>query len=690
MTLIHRTAEAASEGKSTWLLFLIWLTGSFCFWWLLGASGPHIELRVALQSPKQDVAQLFYDRGGGGYSESESISRSVGPGENQLTFVLPAEPIFQLRFDPVNSASRATITHIEMRHSLNSPWQQLSLSEWLPIATTAITRNPLTLSLVQGATTDPQLQFIPKKPLSEIIGWEDRLQRLLLAGLLAVGVTMLLRGMFKGSIRISRAAIPMAMAAVGGLILAMAVTSTTKSSVHPDEYSHLGAYQYYENHWLPPPVDNPATIPSTSIWGYSYLSELDVVYDVAAHLTAPLVYWMQDELRAARMFQVGLWAILCGLALCCRRWAMTLSVVLLSPQIWYVFSYFNADAFPLFLSLIAAGLIADETNGLHRFLRNGAWRVPAVWLTAICMGLLLVSKRNFLPVVPAFLLWLAVVHLQLRARFVAAILGGFLLLGSAVFIAEVPQLAYWHTPLLLGGFLMAAVASGFAGWHFWKDARTRVVLLRLVALALLCVAVALPRIAWDTHVNGWPSQKSDLVQAVKEARAGHDFKPSVAAQGQGNETIGLAAHGVPLGHLVFAPYRWLQRSIVSAFGVYGYMNIFAPAWIYVVLVVLTGLIVLLAISGLRKSQPENWRGLTSVFVGCAMLIFTGSMMLSWIDALQPQGRYLLPIVALLALLIAKVADPVRKRAFVLFFGAAFLLSAASYAFVALPAFANGG
>jgi hypothetical protein len=483
-------------------------------------------------------------------------------------------------------------------------------------------------------------------------------------------------------------AIGMGLAA--GLILALLVVTDTKTSAHPDEHSHLAAYQYYVGHILPPAMEDPATIPSTSVWGYSYLFELDVVYELAAKMTAPLRAWTSDSQLSSRLFQFGMWLVLCVLAACRRNWALTLGVALLSPQIWYVFSYFNADAFPLFLSLIAAGLIADESNGLHRFLRAGDRRGPGLWFAAVCIGLLLVSKRNYLPVVPAFLIWLAVVHLDLRARIVGTIFGGLLVLGTATFVGAVPAMAQWYVPLSLIGFVLAAGGASYAFWQSWKDVRMRYVLLRLMAFTLICVCVAVPRVAWDIHVNGWPTQKAGRTQVVVEARARQDFKPSVLAQGKGYPTVGMASLGVPLRNVVLAPHDWASRSLASAFGVYGYMNIFAPSWLYFLLPAVAGLIILLALNTARKVRPQHWQAMAGVVIGGGVLVLASSLLFSWTMALEPQGRYLFPMFPLGALLIAQGSGRLPGRAYALLIAAALFLSTYSFVSVALLAFAHAG
>lgn len=478
------------------------------------------------------------------------------------------------------------------------------------------------------------------------------------------------------------------MTLASGLILAMLVSSPTGKPVHPDEFSHLGAYDYYVNHLLPPAVADPATIPSTSVWGYSYLFELDVVYDVAARVTGQLRKFTSDNLLACRLFQFGLWVALCLIAIYYRRWAVVLCITLFSPQIWYVFSYFNADAFPLTLTLISAGIVSDEEGGLGRFLGTGNVRNPALWVAAVCIGLTLVSKVNYLPVVLVFLLWLSVTHLGLRWQTVVLEMMGALLIGTGMFMKSVPALAGWHVPLTLIGLVAAGAGFAFFVWRCWTDGRKRPVFVRLVSFTLLCILIAAPRVVWDIHVNGWPSQKAERIHAVVEARAGPKFKPSVIAQGKGYPTVDLAARGVSVLDVAFSPYNWTSTSLASAFGVYGYMNIFAPRWLYWLLYVTAGLLISLLLYSLWKNVPEQWVALTAVVFGGAVLVLAGSLLLSWTSALQAQGRYLFAIFPMIALLLGTRQAQLPGRTLALLVGVACISSAGSFAFVALPALAG--
>ena len=679
---------------------LQWIVGGIVLWVAVFSAlqfvphtGAIVHMRLQSDAPAGYIAQWYFDRGKGPtspwFSESESVTVRLKQGENSIMFRLPVGVYRALRFDPINADAHVKIESMQWQGAQGELTGALDVGNMGPLANIAHVemKNGLDIWPVSG-NGDPQMQLPLSKPLNLTTPLQSTGDRLMASVEIVVGL-LLFAWLVITQISLHHL-VAAGMTLAAGLILAMIVVTGGNLSAHPDEVSHLSAYQYYTEHILPPAVDDPATAPSTSVWGFSYLFELDVVYDIAARVTSTLKAFTQDEILSARLFQFGLWAILCILAICRRRWALTLSVVLLSPQIWYVFSYFNADAFPLFLSLIAAMLIADQGSGLHRYLQTGDKRSPALWVVAACIGLLLVSKRNYLPLVPAYLLWLGVVHLGLRVRILVPIFGGLWLLGVAVFIGDVPAFSHWRIPLNASGLVLCGGAAAMAGWRNWQTRETRAILLRLIAFALICAAVALPRVAWDVRVNGWPSQKAALIHAVAEARAGTDFKPSVVAQGKGNPTIALAARGVPLSQLIFAPYGWAYSSLASAFGVYGYMNIFAPAWFYMAIAALSLLIMLIAMWAIRRARPEQAAALVVTTFGGVALVLTSSIMLSWVSAMQAQGRYLFPAVAMLALLVAQGAHHLPRRIFVVTLATALLLSASSFAFLALQALAHMG
>src|SRR5262249_20814398 len=151
-----------------------------------------------------------------------------------------------------------------------------------------------------------------------------------------------------------------------------------------------------------------------STFGYSYLFELNVSYWVAARAMAPLAGLFSSPEFAARAFQCACWLVLAGLALRRQRETVRVGVPLLSAQVWYVCAYFHGDAFSVLLAFLAVLLSAPAAR-VHAYLEGRAsWH--AAFGLALSLGLLLVAKANFLPLVPGLLLWLAVLHLDLRWR----------------------------------------------------------------------------------------------------------------------------------------------------------------------------------------------------------------------------------------------------------------------------------
>lgn len=636
-------------------------------------------LTMQIHADGAGVAQWFYDSGDG-YSERHSTSAELKAGENRVTFRFPVGTYRSLRFDPINNDHRVIVE--SMRWTAGSDLSALGADKLAPLANVErmiAGAGGMEIAPVSGSN-DPQALLTLATPLQLA-----PLHGVAADAAFALGVALALTlGICLVWTRTTlRALVVTGMALATVLMLLMAAQSPTARSVHPDELSHFPAYQYYLKHWLPPAVDDAASLPSLSQWGYTYLDELDVVYAVAARVTTPL-FGTDADLHAARLFQVSLWIILLAMAWSRREWALVVSVVLLSPQLWYIFSYFNADAFPFFLSLLLACLVAGQDNRLHGFLNAGAKPGIAVWIAALAIGALLISKRNYLPLVPAFFLWLAARHLNQGWRAAAGIITGLLLIGAATFIGRVPAMAAWRLPMLLVGGVLAGGTALLELRRCWSDRALRPVLRRYLAFIAFCVAIASPRIAWDIHVNGLPPERAARILAKVEARAVPELKPSKISAAAGDPSVAMAAHGVPLSKILFTPYHWVLTSFLSTFGVYGYMSFYADVGVYAALGALSAVMFVLALFAAVRANPRTWPAMTVIVVGVSLLTITASVLFSWVDALQTQGRYLFPIFVLLAMLLAAGAARLPLPLARTLLAAAAILSAASFAIVALP------
>lgn len=134
-----------------------------------------------------------------------------------------------------------------------------------------------------------------------------------------------------------------------GLIFVMGRTS--QFNAHPDEHLHFKSAQYYMSHWLPPAVGDARSEYTYSYYGISYLDEPDIVYFLAGKLSRVLSFTEFSPFLLARAFNFALFAILFLILL---KYSLEFGIpfygiLLLSPQLWYVFSYFNGDAFGFFV-----------------------------------------------------------------------------------------------------------------------------------------------------------------------------------------------------------------------------------------------------------------------------------------------------------------------------------------------------
>lgn len=199
--------------------------------------------------------------------------------------------------------------------------------------------------------------------------------------------------------------------------------------------------------------------------------------------------------------------------------------------------------------------------------------------------------------------------------------------------------------------------------------------------------IALPRIVADVTANGFPSDKSSRVTDAAEKYADPRFKPSTLEADPENSYPGLrlVAKGVTLSELVGQPHAWWSNSWRSMLGAYGYMDVWTPLKLYWLLAVgWIGVGVSLAIWG--TARRDRFAFFAVVCVGASLVVLS-SLMHSWINDFQPQGRYLLPAVAIMAMFIASQPGLLRTRLFALSIVICYLGSLLSFIGVALPALA---
>jgi hypothetical protein len=301
-----------------------------------------------------------------------------------------------------------------------------------------------------------------------------------------------------------------------GLIFAM--MGTTRFNDHPDEHLHFKAAQYYMSYWFPPKVGEARSEFTYSYFGISYLDEPDIVYFLAGKFSEALSFTGLSPYLLIRAFNFTLFV---ALFLILLKYFLQIEIplygiLLLSPQIWYIFSYFNGDAFGFFVGTF---LILE----LSKLIRDPETTVPPIKI-GLWLGLLVLAKRNYYALIP--------------------VLGG---------------VAVWH-------------------WIFFSKVGQRQVLLKKwLKVVVLAAMIALPKIVYQQWVNDFNLSEKRVAQMEKTAAPG--FKPSQVTASYSPWHVNMYAKGRPFQELL-SVYQWHSLSFKSMVGVYGWMNVFSPTWYY--------------------------------------------------------------------------------------------------------------
>lgn len=686
-------AEQDARSRTYRYLATVGMVALLLFSWMMLSPGKGATIVVSARYYEPGIAQWFFDAGNG-FSEALSAREPARVGINELRFELPPGDYRTLRFDPTNRKdARIDIRSITVEPGARVSGGVLNLASLRAGPDVeALEQVPKAIRVITSETgADPQLLVTLDKPLHVDVE-HRRAGHALVSALLLAMLTVWLLGALVG--RLDPAAATAAGFALAlALILAMDAMSIATWNMHPDEPLHLSCFSFYLVNLWPAAVGAPSTVASltSSPFGVSYLNQYDIVYFIAGHLMAAFSFLFSSPLAMARAFQHALWLVLLLMALRSRAWALALAAALVSPQIWYVFSYFNGDAFPLFLCLVAAALSSDPEGGVQRYMRGDRMKpCAAVLVLVLSLGLTVVSKSNFMPVVLGIFLWLAVQHVQLRWRELAGIFLGLALLVIWVFVRKLDGVQIGIRPVFLAasGLLLGLLAAASIGWRYWRNSAVRPQVHKLALLGGLVLLVALPRIVDDLYLNGLPQAKTAAIEAAKETYAAPAFKPSILAAGQGFKDLAIARKGVTLDHMLFEPLNWFLISARSAFGTYGYMNIWASPDFYDFFWWTLGALAAYLIVGMVIDHRGTGARLAMVAISSGLLILLSSVLFSWVVAFQPQGRYLLPLAGMLCLMMGSAGRWIEKAPGRLLLLACIVLSVCSFADVGIPGIAR--
>ena len=429
------------------------------------------------------------------------------------------------------------------------------------------------------------------------------------------------------------------------LLLTTLMAVISDDNRHPDEFWHFAAAKYYTNHFLPPEIGDSSVRDSYSVFGVSYLNYHWAEYFLAGKFALLISPVIKNELLAVRLFNVFLFLWL--IVLFAYRAAednqefIIPCFLLVTPQVWYVFSYVNNDAFALFVSLLAAYQIAYEKSFLNEFLQAETLgeKLRGGILFGVLIGLLLIAKSNYF---------------------------AFLIFAGLWLLFKFPLNLNSFKKYLFIGLVAVLVLTFRCGLDFYVNGETNFV-----------------GFSYVNKYFGNLENKGKLLTYQEEV-AEYRFKPSTLETDLMNSSpdLALKAKGVPFKD-VFTKWGWHEISFKSSIGVYGYMTIFAAPNFYRLagfVYLAFGLYLIVAI--FLSKRRENIVQLVIFGLTFGLTAFI-SAYLSWTYAFQAQGRYLFPIIGMVGLLVHANRRHLHNFAVHAFIISAFLLSVYSFIFVGL-------
>ena len=587
------------------------------------------HITFELETTRKTIFKVYWPTEEGLYTEKRMSQIVIRPGRTTYSlWSCNLGSVNKIRIDTSEEPARVTLKSIEISQPGYQPLIFTSpdeLAELVPVAGIKEVINGADGLVVIPDSGDPQLVYtLPDLEYHFPYLAEG-------ARILALFFLVYLLAFSTMSLWSNYSYIPVLMVFVFALILVMAGIS--KYNKHPDEFVHVAAATYYQDHVLPPRIGDPSIMDTYSDYGVSRLHSGEIVYLIVGKFMQLVRPLHLQPYQSFRYFNVLLFCLLILLSMHALRFSPLLLPFLISSQIWYIFSYANSDAFALVILTLLACQVCLVDSALNRFLREGMTRKTLFPLLVIgfLIGLSLLVKKNFYffhVFLIAYLVWRAYFH-------------------------EQDKKSFFKRCLLLG-----CIGLAFAGT--WVTA--------------------------DYVVNGL-DKNAKLLQC-REQFATPMYNPKTPLNKR-HKYLQMRERGTSLQRFLDLD-RWGEKSFRSSFGVYGYTSI-SGSFAYYDVVRFVGLLVLSVFIGIIILRG-GFSGISLMLMtaGIAVGLIVTALYHAWTVDFQAQGRYFLPIVAMLSVLIYQTERCFKHSLFQLLVLVMFLLSTYNFIYVGLYEIAKFG
>ncbi len=585
---------------------------------ILVARKAMVELQVETDS--RTLFRIYYKGQGEPWSEKRFASQTIRPGIERYAFRLAdLADIDELRIDTSEKPAVVKLKSLTISQVGFAPLRidsDKDFAKLQPIAGIAAVKIDQGLT-VTPSSNDPQLLLVLPKDLQNgfsLKDWATPAALFVIAFLLVLAAYPLFPN-YQFS--------PAFSLAVLSLMVVMATVSSPEQ--HPDEGVHIQAAQYYLNHWLPPAVGDKEILNSYSAYGVSRLHSGEIAYLFAGKFASLLTPFHVPSYLAFRFFNICLFASLVIFSIRNQHMRILQVPLLLSPQIWYIFSYFNSEAFAVVIMLVAAYQVVVPGSIWNRILEEEKVSPYILSCLGLLAGLLLLIKVNF-----------------------------------------------YFFVLFIGCYLL---------WRFlFKEVRpSRSVITRLAAIGVIGVALFGTVRGVDNYINDF--HKKDKILEARELYADPLFKPSTPLNKK-FLNLQMKDRGVSLGDMLSRKY-WGEKIFRSSVGEYGYMTVAASLGHYDLVRYSSLLLIGLCLFFVMAKGGAAERVLTMSAFGCTLLLAGASLYHCWAIDFQAQGRYFLPVVGILSICFYRFRDHLRNLPCGILYLFVFGLSLYSFVFVGL-------
>ena len=578
---------SGSGSRALFAIFLCLATATLYYWFFFGRA----QVDLVIDVDRNCWFKIYWAAEGEPFAEKNMARVRLYPDRKAYHFILSdLRSVGQLRIDPFEYRGEGTITSIRIHQKGFEDIVVSSDADFAALqANSQVRRSWMEADgfHLMSSGDDPQFLLVPATKRASCNWWGELVR---VTGLCAL---VLLCYRVLGFLVVDFAFVPVCLAIVLTLVITMALVS--RQNVHPDEFVHVGAVTYYTDHWLPPRIDDQEIRDTYSPYGVSRLNSDEAYYFVAGKFGMLTGVFCHNRYICARLFGVFLLLMITLYTVVSIPARLVALPFLLTPQVWYLFSYCNSDQFALALAFVAGCQLVRRESFVNNYLLAGVspYRLGAL-TGGSGLGLLLLTKHNYL----AFVLFLAACY---------------------------------------GVFLVTRCERG----------ERLACVMRLALVVAIGLAMFGSKKGVDVLVNGLDRDERVSQLRIELADERHTINGSVEKQ---LDTLYMKKKGVTLRDLV-ATYRWHEKTFRSAVGVYGYFSFFAHTMYYTavkwaIVILLGSILLVVAISGNLEG-----RSITMVAITLFSLLTAMSLYHSWVADFQPQGRYLFPVVGMLGIIL---------------------------------------